>query len=186
MATRPQRNLESRNETAPGNPGTEAITLRAAIDADKEPVMQIFNHYATASFAAYPDGPVPERMFDLLQGEALALIVAESGGTVIGFGMLKPFMPFTAFRSAATASYFIGPGHTRVGVGTMILERLEHTAKDAGVTTLLVHISSKNEASIRFHQRNGFAEVGRLHSVGRKFGESFDIVWMQKDIGSTG
>jgi L-amino acid N-acyltransferase YncA len=171
------------------NPGTKnnppssmEIVIRPAGDADRAAVMEIFNHYAAGSFAAYPEGPVPDRMFTLMSEEAISFVVAESAGTVIGFGLLKPFMPFSAFRAAATASYFIGQGYTRGGAGTRILRYLETRAKEAGVTTLVVHISSKNDASIRFHLRNGFTEAGRLLSVGKKFGESFDIVWMQKTL----
>jgi L-amino acid N-acyltransferase YncA len=158
------------------------IVIRSAGDADQEAVMKIFNHYAAGSFAAYPEGSVPDRMFTLMSEEAISFVVAESAGTVVGFGLLKPFMPFSAFRAAATASYFIGQGYTRGGAGTRILKYLETRAKEAGVTTLVVHISSKNDASIQFHLRNGFTEAGRLLSVGRKFGESFDIVWMQKTL----
>ncbi len=163
-------------------PSRMEIVIRPAGEADREAVMKIFNHYAAGSYAAYPEGPVPDRMFTLMSEEAIAFVVAESAGTVIGFGLLKPFMPFSAFRAAATASYFVGQGYTRGGTGTRILQYLETKAKEAGVTALVVHISSKNDASIRFHLRNGFTEAGRLLSVGKKFGEPFDIVWMQKTL----
>jgi L-amino acid N-acyltransferase YncA len=173
-------------DTDPGKENKPAsrneIVIRSVCDADQAAVMKIFNHYAAGSFAAYPEGPVPDRMFTLMAEEAISFVVAESAGTVIGFGLLKPFMPFSAFRAAATASYFIGQGYTRGGAGTRILKYLETKAKETGVTTLVVHISSKNEASIRFHLRNGFTEAGRLLSVGKKFGEPFDIVWMQKTL----
>jgi len=170
----------SRTEEQP--PAGMKIVIRQAGDADREAVMKIFNHYATGSFAAYSEGPVPDRMFTLMSEEAFSFIVAESVGTVIDFGLLKPFMPFAAFRAAATASYFIGQGYTRGGAGTRILEYLETRAKEVGVTTLVVHTSSKNDASIGFHLKNGFTEAGRLRSVGKKFGEPFDIVWMQKAL----
>jgi len=174
--------LDTNSETKiKPSPSTE-VTIRPACDADREVVMKIFNHYAAGSFAAYPEGPVPDRMFTLMSEEAISFVVVESVGTVIGFGLLKPFMPFAAFRAAATASYFIGQGYTRGGAGTRILEYLETRAKEVGVTTLVVHISSKNDASIRFHLKNGFTEAGRLRSVGKKFGEPFDIVWMQKAL----
>ena len=173
-------------ETDPGMkddpPAGMKLVIRAAGDADREAVMKIFNYYATESFAAYPEVPVPNRMFEVMSEDAISFVVAESAGTVVGFGLLKPFMPFAAFRASAMASYFIGQGYTRGGGGTRILRYLETRAKDAGVTTLVVHISSKNDASIRFHLKNGFTEAGRLLSVGKKFGEPFDIVWMQKTL----
>jgi L-amino acid N-acyltransferase YncA len=47
------------------------------------------------------------------------------------------------------------------------------------VDTILASISSRNDGSIRFHKKNGFRECGRFRRVGRKFGQDFDIVWMQ-------
>ena len=43
----------------------------------------------------------------------------------------------------------------------------------------LAHISSANQASIRFHSRHGFTECGRFREVGEKHGTVFDMVWMQ-------
>ena len=38
--------------------------------------------------------------------------------------------------------------------------------------------------SIRFHEALGFSEVGRFHKSGCKFGEWFDMIWMEKLIGT--
>ena len=49
-----------------------------------------------------------------------------------------------------------------------------------GIDSLLAAISSHNQASINFHLQNGFKECGRFLRVGRKFGQDFDVVWMQR------
>jgi phosphinothricin acetyltransferase len=51
-----------------------------------------------------------------------------------------------------------------------------------GITVLLASISSKNPASLAFHEKHGFVECGRLHNTGFKFNERFDVVWMEKDL----
>jgi len=51
-----------------------------------------------------------------------------------------------------------------------------------GMTSLVANMASKNTASILFHTRHGFTEVGRLRNAGTKFGERFDVVWMQKEL----
>ncbi len=51
-----------------------------------------------------------------------------------------------------------------------------------GIDSLLVNISSRNRESLGFHLKNGFRECGRFLKVGRKFGEDFDAVWMQKQL----
>jgi L-amino acid N-acyltransferase YncA len=49
-----------------------------------------------------------------------------------------------------------------------------------GMTSLVANMASKNRASILFHTRHGFSEVGRLRDAGIKFGEPFDVILMQK------
>lgn len=161
---------------------TGTVTLREWQDEDREEILQIFNHYAATGFAAYPDGPVPLQFFSLLHEGALSFCVMESDTGIIGFGMLKSFFPFPAFRYAGMVTYFIHPEFTGKGLGKQMMLRLTQDARTAGITTLLVNISSKNEGSIRFHEQNGFTHAGRLHGVGEKFGELFDIVWMEKKI----
>ena len=51
-----------------------------------------------------------------------------------------------------------------------------------GMTVLVANMSSKNEASIRFHKRHGFIESGNLAGVGEKFGETFGVLWMQRAV----
>lgn len=34
--------------------------------------------------------------------------------------------------------------------------------------------------SINFHKKNGFIECGRFQRIGRKHGQTFDVIWMQK------
>jgi len=55
-------------------------------------------------------------------------------------------------------------------------------AKRKGFDTLLASISSLNEISLNFHLKNGFTECGRFKRIGKKFGQDFDEVWMQRFI----
>lgn len=108
--------------------------------------------------------------------------VAELEGKVVGFAFLKPYLPISTFKTTATVTYFIDQDLRRSGLGTHILMTLESDAKKKGIHTLLAHISSRNEKSIRFHKKNGFSECGRFPEIGIKFGELFDVVWMVKKL----
>jgi phosphinothricin acetyltransferase len=79
-------------------------------------------------------------------------------------------------------TYFILPEFTGKGLGSRLLERLTAEAEKMGMTSLVANMASKNTASILFHTRHEFTEAGRLHNAGTKFGERFDVVWMQKDL----
>jgi L-amino acid N-acyltransferase YncA len=152
----------------------------------RKPVIDIYNHYIEKSWAAYPDEPVGyalfDRFLDMTRGYP-SLVVRTDSGEFVGFAFLRAFLPAATFRRTAEITYFILPEHTHRGLGEKILKRFEEDASKAGVDNLLASISSRNRFSLDFHGKHGFVECGRLRNVGRKFGEDFDVVWMQKMIG---
>ena len=83
--------------------------LREVQEQDGEPVMEIFNHYVTTGFAAYPDHPMPPGFFDVLSDGAHAFPVIERDGDIVGIGIVKPFLPFFTFSHTTTVSTFIAP-----------------------------------------------------------------------------
>jgi phosphinothricin acetyltransferase len=166
-----------------GNPNTEMdIIVREVRDSDRDSIIAIFNYYAQTSYAAYPEMPVNGQFFGFLRQGTLAFFVIEHHARVIGFGLIKPVLPFPAFMTTGMLTYFIQPEFTGKGFGNRLFERLMTEAGKLGMTSLVANMASKNTASIRFHTRHGFTEVGRLHNAGTKFGEAFDVIWMQKEL----
>lgn len=150
---------------------------------DGKAIIDIFNYYAENSFAAYPECGVPYELFKLfldMSHEYPFLVAKDRHGKVLGFGFLHPYNNMPAFSRAAEITYFIAPEHTGEGTGSQILNRFVDWARENGITSLLASISSLNPGSIAFHKKNGFAECGRFVKIGRKKGQDFDVVWMQK------
>jgi L-amino acid N-acyltransferase YncA len=162
------------------HPADGKIIVRKAVDSDREAIIAIFNHYAATSYAAYPEILVNDRFFAFLREGALGFYVLEREAHIVGFGLMKPLMPFPAFMTTGMLTYFIQPEYTRMSLGKKLLDRLTDDAKKMGMTSLVANMASKNRASIHFHTRCGFTEVDRLQNTGSKFGESFDMIWMQK------
>jgi phosphinothricin acetyltransferase len=152
---------------------------------DREAIIDIFNHYVEKSFAAYPENKLPYPAFDMLSEMSNGLptgAIKDQNGEVVGFGMLRPHNPMPTFSRTAEVTYFIHPEHTGKGLGMMLLGYLEKSAVTKGITNILANISSLNHRSIKFHQKNGFIECGRFKNVGKKKGQEFDTVWMQKRL----
>lgn len=160
------------------------VIIRTVVDSDRDQIIGIFNYYVAAGFAAYPDTPVPPGFFNLFREGAIAFLVAEIDGHVVGFCVVKPFLPFSTFSRTATVSTFIAPAGRHRGIGTTLLEAVTGEAERKGVRVLLANISSRNPESLGFHGHHGFTECGRFHNAGLKFGELFDVVWMEKEIGN--
>lgn len=148
-------------------------------------VMGIYNHWVLNGFAAYFERPLPDAAFDRfveMSGGYPALVARSESGEVAGFAMLRPYHPAPALRRTAEITYFLHPSHTRRGLGRQLLEQLIEEGRKLGVENLLANISSRNAESLAFHRKHGFEECGRFKAVGRKFGEEFDVVWMQRRV----
>jgi phosphinothricin acetyltransferase len=153
----------------------------------RDAVIAILNHYIEETTAAYREEAVGPEFFPLLLEDSAAYpayaIVAEPGREVVGFCMLEPLMPISTFSEVAEVTYFLRPDRTGRGIGSLALERLEADAVARGVRRLVANLSSENDGSLAFHLARGFREYGRLRGAGKKFGRSFDLVYLEKELG---
>ena len=85
----------------------EEATIREVHESDHESIIAIFNYYAATSYAAYPEIPVNDRFFAFLREGALAFYVLECEANVVGFGLMKPLLPFPSFMTTGMLTYFI-------------------------------------------------------------------------------
>lgn len=170
----------------------KTLVIREATHKDTEEMLEIFNYYIENSFAAYLELPVGPEFFHNSHEEnepnnieQFPFYVMEENNRVIGFGALKPFLPFRNFQHTGVVSYFIRPEYARKGLGTKLLDALCQDAKKKNVKSLLANVSSKNQASLNFHLKHGFVKCGEFKEAGTKFGTYFDIVWLQKFLEET-
>jgi len=163
----------------------DGFLIRKVVDQDSEGIVAIFNHYVENSFAAYPEQPLDRTFFELIKkiihGDAF-YVVETAEKKIAGFAFLKKYHAYPAFNRVAETGYFISPEYTRMGLGKRLLGTLENGARTLGIDTLLANISSRNQASLAFHEKQSFRECGRFQRISRKFGQDVDIVWMQKFI----
>ena len=127
-----------------GKPGKGDLVLRNVRESDLDGIIAIFNHYAATSYAAYPEIPVNDRFFEFLREGTLAFYVLEQTPHIVGFGLLKPVLPFPAFMGTGMLTYFLMPEFTGQGLGNMLLDRLTSDALKMGMTSLVANMASKN------------------------------------------
>ncbi|MGH9016420.1 MAG: GNAT family N-acetyltransferase [Acidimicrobiales bacterium] len=110
------------------------------------------------------------------------VLVAEDAGQVVGvaaYGWFRDAAARPGYRFTVENTVHVGEDHWGAGVGRALMQALIEAARTSGKHTMVAAVDAGNEASLRFHRRLGFVEVGRLPGVGAKFGRWLDLVLLQ-------
>ena len=163
------------------------LIIHPASASDLASINAIFNHYVAHSSCVWTTTPCSEaeRVAWYEEHDAsMPVLVAESGGHVIGWGALGSFR--TAYTLAGTLedSVYVHHDFHRRGVGSRLLSELIGAARRGGLRSILANISADQTPSIRLHEKFGFQKVAHLRQVGRKFNQWFDAVYMQLLLGA--
>lgn len=109
-------------------------------------------------------------------------LVAEKNGAVIGYAYLDVFNARAAYRYTADLSIYFDKNFAHKGAGGVIYAAIEAAAEKQGIKNIISIITEGNEASVKFHEKHGFKTVGKLESVGIKFGRTLSVFYMQKEL----
>jgi N-acetylglutamate synthase-like GNAT family acetyltransferase len=134
------------------------FSVRRATDADKKSIWQVQTsairelcgtHYAHKDILQWSNLLSPKS-----HGQALRereVFVAEKGNNIVGYGQLN-------LQHEAIEAIYVSPTCVRLGVGTILLERLEEAAREIGINSL--HVCSTLNA-VGFYERNGYQAKGK-------------------------
>jgi len=165
-----------------------AVQVRASREADLASVTAIYAHYVLTGLASFEIEAPGEAEMRRRRADVLALglpyFVAERGGEIVGFAYAAPFRTRPAYRYTVEDSVYVHGDHLGHGVGATLLAVLIAACERAGCRQMIAVIGdSANQASIKLHERCGFALAGLLPSTGFKFGRWVDSVLMQRALG---
>ena len=159
--------------------------IRTATAADAEAINSIQNHYIVHSTATFLTEPVTvTRRLAWLEERMPAhpVTVAHANGDVVGWGALESFRSRPAYRHTVELSVYVHREQHRRGIGRAIVVDLIHRASALGHHTLLGCCCSETTAAMALLEAAGFARVGHLREVGRKFERWLDVVFLQHVI----
>lgn len=162
------------------------MELRDAAEEDLAGLCAIYNDVIATSTAVYSS--VPVTLEDRRQwwrartaaGYPVLVAVDESG--VIGFATFGDFRAWPGYRFTVEHTVHVRADRRGSGVGSMLLRALFPRAAALGKHMMIAGVDAANTASIRFHERLGFEQAGRLREVGHKFERWLDLVFLQRRI----
>ena len=109
-------------------------------------------------------------------------LVWEEDGRVLGYAYGSPPFERAAYRWCAEPSIYLHPDARGRGIGKKLYTALEWILKAQGYQILYALITQENAASIRFHEKMGYAQLAVLPDCGFKHGAWHSLVWMEKRL----
>jgi phosphinothricin acetyltransferase len=103
---------------------------------------------------------------------------------VLGYAYASQFRDRPAYRFACENSVYVRADRHGEGIGKALMTQLIAAAEAAGFRQMIAVIAGAAPASAALHAACGFAEAGRMRSVGRKHGQWLDTLYMQRALGS--
>ena len=163
------------------------LGILPATPADAAACADIYAHYVlhgTASFETEPPdaAEMTARMGKVLDAGSPWLVARDPAGEVVGYAYASQFRDRPAYRFACENSVYIRHDRRGEGVGRALLALLIVAAERAGFRQMIAVIAGAQPASVRLHAACGFAETGRMRSVGRKHGQWLDTLYMQRAL----
>lgn len=161
------------------------MKIRRAKQEDAEAILAVYAPYVEETTITF-ETQVPSleafesRMAAIM--EKFPYLVAEADGQILGYAYAHTYYARDAYDWTLELSIYVDRHGRQSGIGGALYNRLEAELSKQHIVNLLARISLPNEASIRFHKKQGFEQIGHFKKVGFKFGHWRDIVWMQKRL----
>ncbi len=168
------------------------VTIREATPDDAEELLAIYAPYVTGTAITFEyDVPTVEefrrRITSTLGHFPYLVAVSEADGSLVGYAYAGKFKERAAYQFACETSIYVRQDVRGGGVGASLLHELESRLIAQGIKSICACITYiqvadpyLTNASMRFHERQGYRLVAHFHRSGYKFGRWYDMIWMEK------
>ncbi|MGQ2990035.1 MAG: GNAT family N-acetyltransferase [Brevundimonas sp.] len=173
------------------DPKAPEFVIRDATAGDMAAIAAIYAQDVTGGTGTFeldpPDVGEMIRRHATITALGLPWLVAEGGGGVAAYAYAGPFRTRPAYRYTVEDSIYVDAAHQGKGLGRALLVELIARCEALGLRQMLGVIGdSANAGSVALHAACGFEMVGTMTSVGWKFDEWRDVVFMQRALGPGG
>ncbi len=159
------------------------MEIRDATKADAGGILRIYNDAVASTTAIWNDQPasLESRLAWIAERKqsGYPVLVAAEGSDVLGYASFGAFRPWDGYRHTVEHSVYVDGAARRRGIGHALMDQLIARARAMHKHVMIAGIEAGNAPSLELHARLGFAKVGHLNAVGRKFDRWLDLVFMQ-------
>jgi len=169
------------------------LTIRLATEADAREILEIYAPYVKNTAISFEyDVPSLEEFAERINNtlKKYPYIVALDSNRIIGYAYVSAFKGRVAYDWAVETTVYMSQDCQGKGLGKKLYLALEEILKRQNILNLnacIAYASTENaylsNASTYFHERLGYKKVAHFTKCGYKFGNWYDMIWMEKIIG---
>ena len=162
------------------------VTIRTARAEDAADIQAIYAPFVQETSVSFETVPPSVETMALRISSNLArhgYFVAQSDAGILGFAYASPYRPRPAYDRTAEVSVYLAPQAQGRGLAQALYRALFAHLAARGFHTAVAIVTLPNPQSAQLHERCGFAHVGSLQDVGRKFGQWHGTAIYQRMIG---
>jgi phosphinothricin acetyltransferase len=169
------------------------MNIRSARTSDAEELLDIYCPYVLNTAISFEYQVPTVKEFESRIANTLKrypYLVLEDQGQIVGYTYASPFKQRKAYDWAVETSIYIREDCRGMGYGKALYQALENSLRKQNILNMNACIAYTEEKdshltnkSMGFHEHLGFTLVGRFHQCGFKFGNWYDMIWMEKILG---
>ncbi|HSE02753.1 MAG TPA: arsinothricin resistance N-acetyltransferase ArsN1 family A [Methylomirabilota bacterium] len=159
------------------------VLVRPATAEDAGAICTIYNQGIEDRIATLETQlrtPEERRQWMGARGPRHPVVVATSGGEVVGWGSLNAFNPRPVYDHVVDLSVYVERAWRGRGVGTVLLTHLLRLAREIGYHKMVLATFPYNDAGLALYRRMGFTPVGVYREQGRLDGRWVDVLIMEQ------
>src|SRR5689334_25233134 len=159
------------------------VSIRSATPDDAAAICTIYNQGIEdriATLETEPRTPEERRQWMAARAPRHPVVVAVTGGVVVGWGSLNSFNARPAYDHVVDLSVYVERAWRGRGVGRALLQHLLPLAQTLGYHKLVLAAFPDNVAGMALYARLGFTRVGVYREQGVLDGRWVDVVVMER------
>lgn len=161
------------------------MTIREVRESDFERIAEIYSPYVLETPVSFEyEAPKAEELRARRESfRPFPYLVLEEDGRVEGYAYAHPFAVRRAYRRSAEVTIYLDKEFHRRGGGRLLYTELEERIRLMGyVHNLYALVVHPGFGSVEFHEALGYRIIGIMNGCGEKFGQLWNICYMEKLI----
>lgn len=170
------------------------IIIREAEERDAEALLAIYAPYVENTAITFEyKVPSLEEFAERIRHtkERYPYLAAEVDGEIVGYAYAGCFHERKAYDWAVETSIYVDRNKKGLGIGRRLYKVLENVLAQQNILNLNACIAYPPQEdeyltrdSVKFHEHLGYRLVGEFEQCGYKFHKWYNMVWMEKHIGT--